>query len=71
MLTTAAVSVSPSASLSLRSTPGAATINWTPVVAAYASFAATGAALVIVIVTVAGNELTGRSNTTSCAWYRN
>jgi hypothetical protein len=48
-----AVRLSPSASWSFPRTPGAATDRVTPVVAVYESFAATGAAFVTVIVTVA------------------
>jgi hypothetical protein len=55
-----AVRLSPSASVSLARTPGAATDRVTPVVAVYELFAATGAAFVTVIVTVAW--LDGRIN---------
>jgi hypothetical protein len=48
-----AVRASPSASWSLLMTPGAGTTSVTPVVALYESLAATGAAFVTVIVTVA------------------
>jgi hypothetical protein len=48
-----AVRESPSGSSSLPSTPGPATVSFTPVVAVYESFAAVGAAFVTVNVTVA------------------